>query len=82
MSEFLELIEFAEQTVVVAKDQPQYRPFPAHRAADGTLTCCWKLGWRDRLRVLWNGLLWHQIMTFNQPLQPQLLLTQKPDLSP
>jgi hypothetical protein len=34
------------------------------------------------LRVLWNGLLWHQIMTFNQPLQPQLLLTQKPDLSP
>lgn len=82
MSEFPELIEFPEQTCVYAKDQPQYRPLPAHKADDGTLTFCWRLGWRDRLRVLWSGLLWHQVLTFNHPLQPQLLLTQKPELSP
>jgi len=80
MSQFPELIEFPEQTMVYAKDQPEYRPLPAHRTLEGQVTFCWRLGWRDRLRVLWSGLIWHQVLTFNQPLQPQLLLTQKPDL--
>ena len=26
----MDLIEFKEQTVVIAKDQPEYRPLPAH----------------------------------------------------
>lgn len=78
---FPELIGFPEQTVVYAENQPQYRPLPAHRTPDGVVTCCWRLGWRDRLRVLWTGRLWHQISTFNDPLQPQLLLTRKPELT-
>lgn len=74
------LVEFEGQTVVFAKNQPEYRPLPAHVASDGTVTCCWRLGWRGRLRVLWTGNLWHQIATFGQSLQPQLLLTHKPEL--
>lgn len=38
------LIEFPEQTVVIAKDQPEYLPMPAHRLAgdfEGCVTCCW-----------------------------------------
>lgn len=77
------LIEFPEQTVVIAKDQPQYNPMPAHRTEDdvsGRVTCCWRPTWRERLKVLLHGVLWHQMLTFNQPLQPQLLLVEKPEL--
>lgn len=76
-----ELVEFPEQTIVYAKDQPEYRPLPAYRYANdpsGTIVCCWKLSARDRLRVLFTGHLWHSILTFNQPLQPQRLQVDKP----
>lgn len=76
------LIEFPEQTIVIAKDQPEYLPMPAHRRAndpEGLVTCCWKLSWRERLAVLLRGTIWHQILTFNAALQPQLLLTEKPE---
>jgi hypothetical protein len=79
----MDLIEFPEQTVVYAKDQPEYRPLPAHRHPhdpQGRITCCWRLTWRERLRVLFTGRIWHQILTFNTSLQPQLLLTEKPDM--
>lgn len=78
-----QLIEFPEQTVIIAKDQPQYRPLPAHRfpGPDGRIAFCWKLGWRDRLKVLRTGKIWHEVLTFNQALQPQLLRLDKPEMS-
>lgn len=79
----MNIIEFPEQTTVYAKDQPQYRALPAYRYRDdgeGRIVCCWSLSWRERLRVLLTGRVWHQILTFNQPLQPQLLGVEKPDM--
>lgn len=32
--------------------------------------------------MLFFGVIWHQVWTFNQPLQPQLLLATKPALEP
>lgn len=80
----MNLIQFPEQNVIIAKDQPQYLPLPAHRRKDdpeGCLTCCWALSWRERLIVLLTGRVWHQVLTFGKSLQPQLLLASKPDLS-
>jgi hypothetical protein len=81
----MQLINFPEQTAVIAKDQPEYKPLPAHQFADcpwqGRIACCWQLTWRERITVLFRGVIWHQILTFNQPLQPQLLSTEKPDMS-
>lgn len=77
------LIEFPEQTVVYAKDQPEYLPLPAHRFKNdpqGRIAFCWKLNWRERFVALWRGTLWHQVLTFNQPLQPQMLGVVKPDM--
>jgi hypothetical protein len=78
----MKLVEFPEQTVVIAKNQPEYLPLPAHRFADapeqGRIAFCWQLTWRERLAVLWRGVVWHQVLTFNHPLQPQLLATEKP----
>lgn len=78
-------IEFPEQTVVIAKDQPQYQPLPAHRFADdpeGRIVFCWKLRFRERLIVLFTGKLWHSVLTFNRPLQPQMLSIDKPSMPP
>ena len=77
----MQLIEFPEQTVIYAKDQPEYNPLPAHvvpGSGTGEIICCWKLSWRERLRVLFHGVVWHHILTFHQPLQPQRLAAEKP----
>lgn len=73
---------FPEQTVVFAKDQSDYLPLPAHVTDDGygVATFCWRLTWRERIRLLINGKLWHQVMTCRGPLQPQKILTEKPVL--
>lgn len=78
----MRLIEFQEQTCVIAKDQPQYNPLPARRFAgkDGRIACCWRLSLWERLTVLFTGVVWHQVLTFNEPLQPQLLTVDKPEM--
>lgn len=77
----MKTIEFPEHTTEIAKDQPEYNTLPAHRFKDdseGRIACCWKMTWRERLRVLFTGIIWHEILTFNQPLQPQRLSVRKP----
>lgn len=79
----MKLVEFPEQTVVIAKTQPQYNALPAHRSyndPEGRVTCCWELSFKERLKILVSGKLWHQILTFNEPLQPQLLMVEKPEM--
>jgi hypothetical protein len=78
----MKLKEFPEQTVVIAKDQPEYLPIPAHQFDEpaGRIAFCWKLTLKERLTVLFQGRIWHQVMTFKQPLQPQLLTTEKPEM--
>ena len=76
----MKLIEFPEQNVVIAKNQPEYLPMPAYKTKDGRVICCWKLSIKERLRLLFSGKLWHHILTFNYPLQPQALDLQYPFL--
>lgn len=80
----MKLIEFPEQTIVIAKDQPEYLPLPAWcmpNDPEGRIVCCWKLTDAERQRVLETGEIWHHILTFNQPLQPQLLSVDKPEMA-
>lgn len=74
------LINFPEVTHIIGKDQPQYRPLPAHvePGQERRITFCWQLSWRNRLKVLLTGKVWHQVLTFHEPFQPQLLLVDKP----
>lgn len=77
------LIEFPEQTTTIAKSQPGYLPMPAHmffNDSQGRIACCWQLTWRDRIKLLITGKIWHQILTFDKPLQPQLLTVDKPKM--
>lgn len=76
----MKLIEFKEQTVVVAKDQPEYLPLPAYQYDDdeGTIAFCWKGSMMDRVKFLLTGNMWHHVLTFNKPLQPQNMSTDSP----
>lgn len=80
----MDIVRFPEQTVVYAENQPEYRPLPAYVYSDreGRITCCWSLSWKERLKVLFSGRIWHTILTFHGPLQPQLLEVEKPAMPP
>jgi len=74
----MQLIEFPQQTVIIAKDQPEYLPLPAHISNEGIVTCCWELSDDDIAQIIKTRKIWHQIWAFRKPLQPQLLLTECP----
>jgi hypothetical protein len=81
----MKLVEFPEVTTTFAKDQPQYRKLPAYRYQhddEGRIVFCWKLSWKERFAVLFGGVLWHQVLTYNRPLQPQKLDIDKPHMPP
>jgi hypothetical protein len=65
-------IDFPEKNVIFGRNQPEYLPLPAYRRVNGEVTTCWKLSWREVLRLLFTRKLWLRQLTFNKPLQPQL----------
>ena len=75
-------IKFKESNVVFAENQPGYMPFPLYKMdnKEGKLIGCWKLSFRERIKVLFAGRIWHGMWTFGVPLQPQLLTTKKSDV--
>ena len=76
-------IEFTEQNGIIGKDQPEYLPLPAHRVRldpYGRVVSCWYLTFRERIKLLWTGVVWQQSLTFDNALQPQLLSVEKPDM--
>lgn len=70
-------VEFPEQTIVWAKDQPPYRPLPAYTDERETISL-WALTWRERFRVLFTGKVWLRQMNFGGALQPQLIEFESP----
>jgi hypothetical protein len=72
-------IEFPEFNTTFAKNQPEYLPLPAHvDKEEGIVTTCWRLNYIERLKILFGGKMYLSTMTFNKPLQPQLLLVGNP----
>ena len=78
----MDLIEFPGHNVVLGKNQPEYRPLPALRLTtpEGPVIFCWKLSWRERIKLLLTGRIWQTSLTFNHLFQPQLLELEVPHL--
>lgn len=70
-------IEFPEQTMVWAKDQPPYLPLPAFTNEKETISC-WKFTVMERIKILLFGRLWLRQMNFGDPLQPQAPCVESP----
>lgn len=75
-------IEFPEQNIVYAKDQPEYLPLPAFKSDDpmGQVVSCWKLSFSERVRILFTGKLWVSLASFHKPLTPSFFTTKKSDV--
>jgi len=72
-------IKFPEHTMVIAKDQPEYCQMPAWISEDKKrLVCCWSLSWGERIKLLFTGKIWHSILFFGEPIQPQRLEVEYP----
>lgn len=71
---------FKGHNKVIAEEQPAYIPLPAHVTDSGRVTCCWKIGLWNRVKLLFTGKVWLVLLTFNDPLQPHHILTDKPVL--
>jgi len=65
-------IEFKEQNKVYAKDQKPYLPLPVYEddVQGGRVFHCWGLTFTERLKILFTGKLWINVLNFGQPLQP------------
>ena len=80
----MKLNDFPESNVAIAKDQPEYQTLYAYKVPNdlmGRTVTRWKLSWKERLKLLFTGVLWHEIATFNQSLQPQYLSVHKDETS-
>ena len=72
-------IKFKEQNCTFAENQPEYLPLPAFKddTEEGQVISCWKLSFKERLKILFTGRLWVCLLTFRKPLTPSFLTVDK-----
>jgi len=75
-------VEFKHQNIVFAKDQPEYMPLPALRidSPQGEVVSCWKMSFKERMKVLFFGRVWLSLMSFNKPLTPSYMSVNRKDV--
>jgi len=75
-------IKFKEQNCTYAEDQPEYLPLPAFKndSTEAEVISCWKLSFKERIKILFTGKLWVSLLTFNKPLTPSFFTVNKKDI--
>ncbi len=65
-------IKFKEHNKVYAENQPEYLPLPVYEDSvqGGRVFHCWQLSFKERIKILFNGKLWINVLNFGQKLQP------------
>lgn len=68
----MKAVSFKQQTVIIAENQNPYLPLPVVfiTGKEGHVISCWKLSFKERLKILITGRLWHSQMTFCKPPMP------------
>lgn len=75
--------KFKGANAMFVDTQDEYNNLPAmydSSVKEGFVVTCYKLSFIERIRVLFLGCVWFSVMTFNNPLQPQLPSTKKSDI--
>ena len=78
----MKAVEFKHHNIVFAKDQPEYLPLPALKidSPQGEIVSCWKLSFKERIKVLFLGNVWLSLMMFNKPLTPSYMSVNRKDV--
>lgn len=76
-------VSFPEAKVTAAKDQPEYLPLPIAMSSgvEGYVCSCWKLTFWERIKILFTGRVWLEVMTFHRGIPPVRPAIHKPDFS-
>lgn len=76
----MDAVEFKGCNVELAKNQKEYKTLPAfHDKENGIMVTCYKLSFKELLKVVLTRKVWLGQMTFNGPLQPQKLSVNRKD---
>jgi hypothetical protein len=72
---------FEKYEIVLAKDQPEYRPLPALHLEGHKLTLTrWQPTWKERLRLIFGGSVYLWTWTYGHSFHPTSLEIRKPEL--
>lgn len=76
----MEFVEFKEQTIVIAKDQPQYLPLPAFQVLDkaGTTIVRMQFSPEELEYINKTGGCFMSVMTFGKPFPPMMIIPKDP----
>ena len=75
----MKAVKFYDVNIVYGANQKEYNPLPALYIKDkqGPVITCWKTSFFSRLKFLFTNRLWAIQLTFNAPLQPIRLETDR-----
>ena len=75
-------VKFKHANTEFAKDQPEYGTLPALRidGPEGHVISCWKLSLWERIRILFFGCMWLNLISFNKPLTPSFLSVSRKEV--
>lgn len=73
-------IKFKEHNKVYAEHQKEYLPLPVYEddVQGGRVYHCWQLSLMERVKILFTGKLWINVLNFKQKLQPILPMIDNP----
>ena len=71
-------IKGTAREVILAKDQPEYLPL-AVAISDDYVTSRWRLSFKERVKVLFNGNVFISMMNFKSPPMPILPSVEEPE---
>lgn len=66
-------VEFPEVNLRLGENQPEFETLPVHlnmNKLSQPCIYCFKLTFRERLKLLFTGKLWFEQLTFNSRFQP------------
>jgi len=73
VSPVLSNIELSNQ-IIIAKDQPQYKPLPAIYLNSDEILTRWKIPFWQRVWLVMAGSIYLDYLTFGRPIQPMKVL--------
>jgi hypothetical protein len=71
-------ISFKQSDTIYIENQPGDLRLPVYESKDGRVISAWRLDWKERLKILFTGVFYHECLTFNQSHQPIRLYVTNP----
>ncbi len=75
-------IKFKDQNCIFAENQPEYLQLPVLKldTKEGEVISCWKMSLYERIKCAITGRVWVSMMSFNRPINPIFITSNKHDL--